>query len=430
MVIPQANTSTGDYLQAYSDTLHDYLNIYLQKKEKKTVTILRMNKNMEVVATIENVDIARLNSVSGFESELFYFKNYAYTIRTVEDTSGRQFYLNKYILKSDLKNFEYSLCWQFPFERKNINSAHIIYADYKQVLMYVVVNGGVKQGQWIVSINAATGNLIKGTKLGEKGDGAVYEYGHFIMDTLNKTLTLAGQKFLENQWKEGDKQPSVNNAATAFVYLIQLDSAGEVIERNNFKVPVVDIKSGARKTSSAYLLRIARLTKDKIEDKFYLETDIFKSSDNLQSFLYSNTTILSVIQGDEGRVLQKNTLTSNPLIEKFYMVPDRLDINGKLFNDSLGRFEKLFYRSITFPVKQNFKISADGSPLWLLKKSYPKRNILNFTLLRPGIKTYELNTVEEFQKSTEPNFIPVSDSFFLIGNQFSEANYRVKLIAW
>ena len=114
-----------DFLQLYSDTLHDFLNIYIQQKQKKLITILRFNKAFERVASIENVDVARLNSISAFENELFYYKKDVYTIKNQTDTSGKQFYLNKFSLKSELKNFEYEFKWQFPFERKNINSAHI-----------------------------------------------------------------------------------------------------------------------------------------------------------------------------------------------------------------------------------------------------------------------------------------------------------------
>jgi hypothetical protein len=428
IILPQ-NSVSDDYLQTYSDTLHGFLNIYLQKKEKKLVTILRFNKNFELLATIENVDIARLNSISGFDNELFYFKKSVYSIKTVKDSSGQQFYLNKYNLKAEDKNFEYQLTWQFPFERKNINSAHIFYADYKQVLLYVHVKGDTKKGQWILKLNAITGQLIRGIKLNEPGEEAVYEFGNFINDTLKKTLILAGQKILSRQWKEGDKQPNLNNATAIPIYLVQIDSLAEVTERNIFNAPLLDVKQGAKKTGNAYILRIAGIKRN-AEDKLFLEADLFKSTDNLQSFTYANSHSLVISQGEEQLVLEKCTLSLNPLIEKYFIVPDKLDINGKLFNDSLGQFEKLYYKSMTFPVKQDFKVTADGNPIWLLKKSYAKKNTVNFSTLAPVNKLYKLNTVQDFLKSTEPQYTGISDSFFILSHQSEETKFSVKLFSW
>ena len=167
--------ASGNFLQLFSDTLHDLLNVYIQQKDKKQITVIRLNKFFERLATIENVDVARLNSISTFESELFYFKNSVYTIK--------QFYLNKYVLKSDLKNFDYEPKWQFPFERKNINSAHIFYADTNCVLLYVNVIDGARFGQWILKVNAKTGKLIRGTKLNDKGETTSYQFGTFFSDT-------------------------------------------------------------------------------------------------------------------------------------------------------------------------------------------------------------------------------------------------------
>lgn len=428
LILNQTGTM-DEYLQTYSDTLHGFLNIYLQKKEKKLVTILRFNKNFELIATIENVDIARLNSISGFENELFYFKKSVYSIKTVKDSSGQQFYLNKYSLKAEDKNFEYQLRWQFPFERKNIQSAHIFYADYKQVLLYVHVRGDTKKGQWILKINALSGQLIRGTKLNDSGEEAVYEFGQCINDTLKKTLTLAGQKILSKQWKEGDKHPNLNNASSISLYLIEMDSMAEVTERNTFNAALLDVKQGAKKTGNSYILRIAGMKRN-AENKLLLEADLFKSADNLQSFTYANSHSLIISQGDEQLVLEKCTLSLNPLIEKFFIVPDKLDINGKLFNDSLGQFEKLYYKAMTLPVKQDFKIAADGNPVWLLKKSYAKKNTVNFSTLLPVNKIYKLNSVQDFTKSSEPQFTGISDTFFMLSHQAEENKFSVKLIPW
>jgi hypothetical protein len=70
---------------------------------------------------------------------------------------------------------------------------------------------------------------------------------------------------------------------------------------------------------------------------------------------------------DEKLVLEKNAVTINPLIEKFYVTPDKLDMNGKLQIDTLNQFEKLFYKQLNFPVKQDFKIGSDNNSIWVLE---------------------------------------------------------------
>lgn len=417
-----------DYLQLWSDTLHGFLNIYLQQTDKKQVSIFRFTKKHELHATIENVDVARLNSISGFENELFYFKNTAYTIKTEPDSGGKQFYLNKYTLTSDLKNFEYTLTWQFPFERKNIRSAHIFYADRKQVLLYVNLSGQDKRGQWILKLDAVKGQLLRGIKLNERDDNAVYEFGNFIMDTTQKLLRVTGQKFTGVQWKEDAPQPSVGNAAFAFLYLIGIDSLNEINARDEFKIPIQEIKTGMDKSSSSYILRISKIQKK--EDKLILETDLFRSKDNLKTFFYVNSTLLTLTLSEEEITLEKNTLVTNLLIEKFYTVPDPLDLNGKLFNDSSGLFEKLYYKSLTFPVKTAFKRGDDGNTAWLLKKSYPKKNTVNFSLLAPVNKIYKLNSIADLPKSSEPFLIPLSESSFLMTDQMEETKFRTVLREW
>ena len=113
--VEMGKINSENYLKISADTLHNFLNIYLQQKEKMQVSILRLNKNFELLAYIENVDIARLNNTVLFSDEIFYYKNCVYSIKTQSDTSGKQFYLNKYELKSEKEHFDYQFKWQFPF---------------------------------------------------------------------------------------------------------------------------------------------------------------------------------------------------------------------------------------------------------------------------------------------------------------------------
>lgn len=421
--------SIDSYLHISSDTLHGYLNVYLQKKEKKLVTIFRFNRKFEPIATIDNVDVARLNNASGFEHELFYFKNYVYTIKIESDTVGKQFYLNKYALKSDSTNFDYEFVWQFPFERKNIHSAHIFFANTEHVLIYVNILNGIKKGQWILKINSTSGKLIRGTKLNDKYETASYQFGNILMDSISKSINLVGQKFTEAQFNPQENKLAISNTPFALIYLINIDSTGEIMAKNEFKIPIIEQKTVGKKVSHGFILRINSLTKEK-EDKLIFDADIYISNNNSLVYLYSNTTRYAILPIDEKLVLEKNAVTINPLIEKFYVTPDKLDMNGKLQIDTLNQFEKLFYKQLNFPVKQDFKIGSDNNSIWVLRKSNSKKNSINYSFLRLEKKIYQLSVIEDFLMTTRPQYIRLSNDALILSNQVANEKYQVKLFTW
>ncbi|MBL7922220.1 MAG: hypothetical protein JNJ40_18030 [Bacteroidia bacterium] len=420
--------ASGNFLQLFSDTLHDLLNVYIQQKDKKQITVIRLNKFFERLATIENVDVARLNSISTFESELFYFKNSVYTIKHLTDTSGKQFYLNKHSLKSDLKNFDYEPKWQFPFERKNINSAHIFYADTNAVLLYVNVNGGNRFGQWILKVNAKTGKLIRGTKLNDKGETTSYQFGTFFMDTVKRTTTFLGQRFTQTQFEQQANKLSISNAPFISVYLIEIDSVGEVFSKQDFKIPVNEPKTVSKKVISNYLLRFCSLKKDK-EGVFSFETDIYKNTDNTLCYLYANTTVYKLIPEGETLLLERNMVSTNQMIEKYYFNTDKMDINGKICIDSLSQFETFFYKTSNFKIKKYF-VNTDNGQRWLLTRSDIKKKSINYSSLGPINKLYQLTVLDDILKSKDPSMYVLSSSQAIISSQEEENKFQLKLIIW
>lgn len=429
LIINTGKAPAENYLDLYADTLHNYLNIYLQQKETKTVKVLRFNKKSELLATVENIDVARLNNTAMFSSENLYFKNAVYTIKIQSDTSGKQFYLNKHELRSETANFDYTFSWQFPFEKKYIHAAHIFYANKNHVLVYVYVDSGPKTGQWVLKINAATGKLIRGTKLNARAETASYLFNDFIADTVSGNIHLLGQKFTGAQFNQKENQLAISNAAFATVYLVSIDSAGDVTDRHDFKIPIISASIADKKTTANYLLRMSNARQNK-EGRISFETDVYKSTGNALSYLYTNTSVFNLVPVDDKMVLEKNAITVNPLIEKYYFTNDKLDINGKLSVDSLDQFEKIFYKSITFPVKQAFKTDTDNNPSWILTKISPKKNTVNYTFLSPVKKIYQLTVIDEVLKSANPVLIPIADKSFLTGRQQEENVYLLKLFGW
>ena len=429
VVVDLSKTKSGNYLAIHADTLHDYLNVYLQKKESKAVTILRFTKKPELVTTIEDVDVARLNNTSVFSADCIYYKNSVYSVKTNSYTSGKQFYINKYILKSETDNFDYVFQWQFPFERKNVQSAHLFLATSRHIFVHAVVNGGLKSGQWILKLDAETGRLIKGIKLNEKGENANYTFGQSLLDKNTSTLYVVGQKFSEAQFSSAQNKLSITNNPQSTIYFVEIDSLNEIINRQEFKIPINDLKTGAKKVPTAYLLKMVHLSKD-VLGKFSLETDIYKNTSPSPCYSYVNSTRFNLLPADDKLILEKNVISPNLMIEQYFTTTDKLDMNGKLCIDSLTPPGTFFYKTLTLPVKQAFKFDAENNPVWVLGKHTTKKNSVNYTTLGPLKKMYHLTTLEDVSEELNPSFNRLNETFVLLSWQIEEGKYQLKLYNW
>jgi hypothetical protein len=425
LIADLGKTNPEDFLQITSDTLHDFLNIYLQKKEKKLVRVLRYDKNLKQVADVADVDIARLNAIAAFETEIFYHRKDVYTIKAVsQDSSGKQFYLNKYTLKAEDKNFEYEQKWQFPFERKNINSAHVVSVNKQFVLLYVNVSDGSKKGQWILKINTAAGTLIRGTRLSFKGDPGFYALGNILADSTDGTVYAMGQKLSESEFDQKGNRLSLLNKPAVVLYLSRIDSTGELLDKNEYKIPIVEPKGN--KTPNSYLVRLQKLKKK--DQNLSFDLDIYKGS-NVGCYLYCNTTSHNLVW-EEGFVLEKTSVSTNTLIEKYYFNKDKLDMNGKICVDSLNEFEKFYYKNIPFEVKTGYKLDDLNNSVILLKKSDAKKAQDNYSVLNTVNKNLVLTRIDDINKNEEPGIIVLSPKFYLIKRQVAPDKFQVKIGAW
>ncbi|MCC6371481.1 MAG: hypothetical protein IT236_10795 [Bacteroidia bacterium] len=429
VVIEHLKTSADNFLMLYSDTLHDYLNIYLQKKDRNAVTIFRFNSNLKTVTTAEDVDVARLNSSDVFGAEPFYFKNSVYSIKTHSDTSGKQFYVNKFELKPGTGNFEYEQQWQFPFERKFIHSAKVFYANKTTVCLFVTVNGGNKHGQWLLKLNAESGKLIRGIKLNDKTENSHYFFGNYSVDAPNKSMQLIGQKYSQSQFDLKANKINIVNLPAIAMYYLNIDSLDEIDFRQDFKIPVLEQKSGAKKLNSCYQLRITKL-QPKRNGKVIFEADVYKSDGHPFCYYYTNSGAYSLNEVDEKLVLEKSSVSPNTQVESYFMNNDKLDLNGKLCVDSVSGFEKIFYRPLTLPVKLAYKTDELNNPFWVLSKSNLKKNSINYSFLMPVKKLYEIKIIDEFQKTANPVFTALGSKSFIISYLGQEGFLNLKLFNW
>ncbi len=423
------SSSAENYLNLSYDTLHNFLNIYLQKKDAKDVTIFRFNGKMQTVATIPGVEIARLNNSSLFSGETLFSGRSVYSLKTENDSTGKQFYINKYELKSDLENFDYLFKWQFPFERKNVSAAHLFYADAKCLLLYVIVGNGLKSGEWILKLDPVNGTLIKASKVNEKGDNSTYFFGNFYQDKNDKSFLVAGQKLVEQQFNPVFQKTDLSKAQNLSFYIFRLDSAGEIQAKQEFILPIVDLPSGAKKTVPGYLMRINSIRKNP-DSGFTIETDIFRSGNNAPCFLYVNTLLLSLSPGENGWTLKKAIVQQNKLIEDYYASNDKLDMNGKLCVESGSDFGNMFYKNISFPVKLCFKSDTESNSIWLLSKSNSAKKNIDYSVLAPQGNTYKIRSLELISKLAQPSYIRAGESSLIIGSETAEGKYQLTLYNW
>lgn len=429
LVIDIPKGKIQDFLALSSDTLHDQLNLFLQNKEKKSVQVLKVNRKFVTQGLSDETEITRMNSLSLFQNDLYYYKNEVYTLRSISDTNGKQFYLNKYELKKDKTTFEYEQKWQFPFERKNIQSAKIIFADKKTVLIFVHVGEGSKKGQWILKVNAASGSLKKGTRVGEKGELNSYFFGKTFSDTVNQTIYLIGQKFQEKELNISEKKINLSGKNTITVFISAIDTAGDAINTSEFKIPIVEPKGYVNKTPVNYIARFNFFTQDK-EGGFQTETEIYKANNNELCYHFVNSNNFNFVNKEGTLTLLKNTVGTNPMIEKYFLTNDKLDMNGKLCADSLFEFDKLFTRNITLSIHKAFKSDETGNAIWLLKKSEIKKGSENYSVLSPVKKIYQFTSLVNVLKKEEPSFLLYSNKQFLLSRQTTDDKFLLQLFNW
>ncbi len=250
---PLSSKKGTETVNCWVDTLHDVLSFYVPEGQKQSLTLFRLNKKFELIAQKKEIEVSRINPLSGFDNELYYENKNVYAVKTKYDSAGAQFFLNKYSLKESSITFEYDFPWQFPFERRNIGSAKVIFANTNYVFLFVMVKSGAKTGQWILKVNAKSGELLKGTKLNLKAEEFTYTFGNAFFETKTKTLLLCGSKFTSVQLPPNAHKLAISGQTFCTLYVIELDSIGDVSHRKDFKLPVLEPKLNGKKNKTHHL---------------------------------------------------------------------------------------------------------------------------------------------------------------------------------
>ncbi|MCF8423090.1 MAG: hypothetical protein K9H41_01970 [Bacteroidia bacterium] len=366
----------SDFLEISIDTLHDVLNFYFQlANQKNLVTLLRLNDTLEKITSAENYDANHINSLTAFDDEKYAYKDDIYVIKTNSDSSGKQFYLVKYHIKTMDKPFEYDSKWQFAFERKHIHRASVVYADTGQVILYTHVSDGIKKGQWILRINANNGEIIKGTKLSAKGDTRHFLLSNLIIDKKNKSINVIGSIYNANEIDfKNNASNFTNQIKNHKLFLVTIDSLGDVINRTEKLLPLPIIVKSLNVPQS-YHVKIREFKKLN-DSNFDVWMDIYTQSKPL-TFCYYSSWHLDISSDDID-------FTVNP--SKFYISSESItdfisyakgDSYSKFILNDINEYDKFKYQQ---PLNQ-FIIATgldDLSNSWYMLKKTDLNSLTKF----------------------------------------------------
>ena len=333
----------SDFLEISVDTLHDVINFYFQLADQKNVvTLLRLNNTLKKITSTENFDANHINSLTAFDDEKYSYKEDMYIIRSNTDSSGKQFYLSKYHVKDMKKPFEYDYKWQFAFERKHIHRASVVYADSNQVIVYAHVFDGLKKGQWILKINANTGEIIKGSKLSAKSDNRYFLLSNVSVDKKIKSIDVIGSIYDANMIDfKNNTSNFTNQSKNHKLFLVTIDSLGDVITRAE-KVFPLPIQTKSANGLQSFHVKIREFKKIK-NNNFDVWLDIYEQSKPLV-FCYYSSWHIDISPDDVNYTFTPSSFYISTSAIPNYINFAKGDTYGKFILNDISEYDKFKYQ--------------------------------------------------------------------------------------
>jgi hypothetical protein len=405
------------------DTLSDHLNVFVQEQKSTKVSVYRFTKKLKLVASSENESVTTINALGLFAHDYYHLGSFLYTIKKNTDSAGNNFFLHKYKAIDPTKINKYEVVWQFPFERKFIQSIKIIDVKFDILFCYVNINSGKKAGQWLLQINANSGKLLHANKI--SSDNSFYSSGKLLFDTLSTSFVMIGQKLVKSATEAYSPiiTPKLPNQLLG--YYIKLDTTGALLDQQEFKLLISNqklMKPGVKKVEDKYLFKVQALTGSLSEDNINLELDFYKNDDASNCLSYCNT-LTKKINFEPVIKLDNPTLTNNLELEKFYFNTLEADPTGKVCFDSLANLPNWFYGKPA-DSKLHFATEENAKPFWYLKKQDAKTKAWMISKLFFNGKIYSSKLVY-----TSPNYsyaIPVSNKIVVLSD--TENATRIQLL--
>ena len=360
--------TTSDFLEISVDTLHNFLNFYFQlANQKNMVSLFRINDSLKTIATTDNYDANHVNSFIVFDDEKFADKQDLYVIRTANDSTDKQFFLSKYHVKSINKPFEYDFKWQYAFERKYIYRASVIAADTHQVVVYAHVYDGLKKGQWILRINARTGEIIRGTKLSAKGDTRHFLMSNFIIDKKTKSIDVIGSVYDANSIDFKNKTSNFTTQAKNHkLFLVSIDSLGDVSQRVE-KVFPLPIQTKTQTGLQSFHLKIREFTKNS-DGSYDVWSDMYEQSlPNI--FTYYSSWNFNIVPDDVDYTINRTTFTISSKVIPNFTSMTKGDNYGKYMMTDIGDYDKFKYKKPVNEVVIKTGLDKLNNAFYVLKKT-------------------------------------------------------------
>ncbi len=358
----------SDYLEISADTMHDVLNFYFQlANQKNVVSLLRVNDSLKAIATSENYDANHINSLAVFDDEKLTYKQDLYIIRTATDSANKQFYLSKYHVKSMSKPFEYDYKWQFAFERKHIYRASVLAADTHQVIVYAHVFDGLKKGQWILRINANTGEIIRGTKLSAKGDQRHFLMSNFIIDKKTKSVDVIGSVYDATSIDFKNKTSNFTSQAKNHkLFLVKIDSLGDVAQRVE-KVFPLPIQTKTQTGLQSFHLKIKEFAKN-TDGSYNIWSDVYEQT--LPNILtYYSSWQFNLVPNDVDYDVNRSTFTISSKVIPNFMSVAKGDNYGKYLLNDIGEYDRFKYKKPLNEVVIKTGLDDLNNAFYVLKKT-------------------------------------------------------------
>ena len=359
--------SPSDYLEINADTMHNVLNFYFQLADQKnTVSLLRVNDKLSKICDTKDFDANHVNSLAAFDDEKFTFRENLYVIRTNTDTAGKQFYLTRFKVQSMVKPFEYDQIWQFAFERKFIHRASVMYADSNYVIVYAHVFGGIKKGQWLLKINANTGQLIKGTKLNPKGDQRHFLLSNMIYDKKSGHMDVIGSIYNADMIDFQEKKYNFLSLSKFHkLFLISIDSTGEV-EKRSEKLFALPLQLNTGKSVISYHIKVRGFNKINSTD-FDVWADLYELV-NPTTLAYYSSWHIDVKPDDVDYAFTPSPfMVATKAIPKFISF-EKGDSYGKFFMNDIGDYDKFKYQKPMNPVVIKTALDDTRNSYYILRK--------------------------------------------------------------
>lgn len=424
-------------LEITADTLHGYLNFYFQKVDSKNrATLLRYSDSLKLITKVESFESNKINSLTTFENEIYTYKNSTYTIRTTEDSLGRQFYLTKYNFITDQKPFEYKQAWQYPLEKRNINTTHVFYADSEFVFIYVTILSGDRKGQWILKLNSKSGALIKGIKLNANGDDRNYIFSAFHYEPKEKELLVVGNIYTRQQLDIETKNAAFTglNKENTF-FFVKIDANNEVVSRDQKTIPIAVIAPVAKTTGKPAPPPLCHVRVSQLEKKsktgYELYCTVYKSMPGSLVFLYETGFTIDLALEEMGVETTSGKIYSNTSPFPNLVNTDPKDINGKIELKSLAEFDKLLYKQPIAGVEKMVGKDDLKNQKWIICKSDIKTGINSFYQVFTGPKGISSKLILQGSKYNNPALYKINDQKLIkyIGNP-ENGTFELAVINW